>query len=52
MEDTVKVDFEQFVAIIDSLLQLCRNFKSLRKFRNIRVDENRVSVSIDDLRAS
>ncbi len=49
MKNTVKVDFEKLVTIIDSLFQLRRDLESLRKFRDIRIDEDGIGVSVDDL---
>ncbi len=49
MEDTIKVDFEKLVTIIDGLFQLRRDFKSLRKLRDIRIDKDGVGISVNDL---
>ncbi len=49
LEDTIKVDFEKLVTIIDGLFQLRRDFKSLRKLRDIRIDKDGVGISVNDL---
>ena len=50
LEDTVEVDFEKLVAIVDGLFQLRRDFQSLRKLRDVGIDEDGVGVPVDDLR--
>jgi hypothetical protein len=50
LEDTVEVDFEKLITVIDGLLQLRRDFQSFRKLRDIGIDEDGIGVSVDDLR--
>lgn len=50
MKDAVEVDFEKLVTVIDGLLQVRRDLESLRKLRDVRVDEDRIGVSVNNLR--
>jgi hypothetical protein len=50
LKDAVKVDFEKLVTVIDGLLQVRRDLESLRKLRDVRVDEDRIGVSVNNLR--
>jgi len=50
LKDAVEVDFEKLVTVIDGLLQVRRDLESLRKLRDVRVDEDRIGVSVDNLR--
>ena len=49
MEDTIKVNLQEFVLFVDLLLELVGDLESLRKVGDIGVDKDGVGVSIYDL---
>lgn len=49
LEDAVQIDFQKFVTVIDSFLKIGRNFEGVCEVRGIRVHEDGVCITINNL---
>lgn len=49
LEDGVGVDLQLLVLVVDDLLEVVANLERLLELRLVRIDEDGVGISVDDL---
>ena len=49
LEYSIKIDLEQLISLIDQLLELVGDFEGFRVSGDIRIDEDGIGISVNDL---